>query len=91
MALNELHHLIIADEFVVSRNHDRIPDGMQLVDRDAWRKACRRKGLSEGDEESEKRAFRRAVNQLSGAGLVGAYSTYVWPIPGQGRTTSGEV
>jgi AAA domain len=79
-ALNELHHLIIAGRFVVSRNHPRIPDGMHLVDRDAWRAACLNKRLSNGNKANEDRAFLRAEKELSDRNLISTYNTHVWPL-----------
>jgi hypothetical protein len=60
---------------------------MQLVDRDAWREACRKKRLSTGEKDSEDRTFLRVEKQLSDANIIGTYDTYVWPIVGHHRTT----
>jgi hypothetical protein len=84
--LSELDHLAIGGHFAVSENHERIPDGVHLIDFEAWREACRKKGLSAGNEKSEERAFRRAVADLSAASLISRYGKWVWRVRGQRRT-----
>ena len=85
LALKELDHVLLAGggKHVP---HDRIPDGAECVTADAWRAACKRKGLSTGEPESERKAFNRAQKDLREAGLVDTLDGWVWRIR---RDTSG--
>ncbi len=87
-ALNELDHLLLDGKFTVSKGLGRIPDGVQLVKIEDWRRACRKKRLSPGGKgkDTEHRTFRRAVEKLSAANLIGQYDQWVWRIRGQGGT-----
>jgi hypothetical protein len=84
-ALNELEHLIIAGRGAPSRGHHRIPDGATLIRRDEWQAACLAKQLSSGEPDSERRIFRRAVDQLTASGLIGAFGEHVWPVQHRAR------
>jgi hypothetical protein len=79
-ALVELDHLVMKGKGTLSKGHERIPDGLTLINVDDWRAARRKKRLSEGDNDSEERAFRRTKQQLSADGWVGAYDAWVWLI-----------
>ena len=80
-ALTELEHLAIDGKGKPSKGHARIPDGVELINVDVWRAACRKKRLSEGDEQSERRAFRRTKTDLSALGWIGSFDGSVWLIP----------
>jgi hypothetical protein len=84
-ALNELEQMIIAGVGAPARGHPRAPDGATLVTRAAWRSACRQRCLSDGTPENEKKAFQRAVANLSAANLVGDFGEVVWPIVKRSR------
>jgi hypothetical protein len=89
-ALNELEHLMIAEAGIVSRGHDRIPDGVRVIDTEEWRAACRRKQLSaNGEYEAEKKAFQRALGDMSRSGLLGQFGQSVW-LPGHVSTDNIE-
>jgi hypothetical protein len=79
-ALNELDHLLIDGKGKPSRKHPRIPDGTPIVKLADWREACLTAGLSSGDPESEKRAFRRALDDLRKAGVIQTFDERVWQI-----------
>lgn len=89
-ALAELEHLLIAGRFQVSRSHPRIPDGIQLVDVNEWRAACATRRLSEGNDDSERKAFNRAKQALSGAHWIWEYNSSVWLLSGHSSPRSEE-
>lgn len=78
-ALNELEHLL-AGSGVPSSGHDRVPDGVICASKDDWQAACRAKGLSSGNPDSEQRVFRRAVSELESRGVISIYGDHVWCI-----------
>jgi hypothetical protein len=79
-ALNELEHLLIAGKDKTLNGHPRVPDGVRVVNRDAWRDACRQARLSTGDEERENRAFLRSQQDLEKRGLIAVHGSFVWPL-----------
>jgi AAA domain len=79
-ALNELEQLIIGGKGTPAQGHPRAPDGATLIAKADWRDACRRRHLSDGTQENEKKAFQRAVIALSQANLIGDHGDDVWPL-----------
>lgn len=80
-ALSELEELLIGDQFTLSSGHPRIPQGVQVVQKGAWRSACHAKSLSgAGTDEAEKKAFQRAVQDLEKGGWIGVYGDNVWMV-----------
>jgi hypothetical protein len=78
-ALAELEELIIGGRCRRAAGHLRAPSGSTLVLRNDWRSACRSKQLSaEGDPESERKAFQRAVQVLERSKCIGTYGEDVW-------------
>jgi hypothetical protein len=58
-------------------NH--VPQGVNIVSVSVWRQQAYRRGISTSDEERAKQqAFKRASEQLIGAGRVGAWDEHVW-------------
>ena len=50
-----------------------------VVSTDLWRENCINMGLSGSDkEEARRKAFRRAMDDLTQRGLVLTWSNYVW-------------
>jgi RecA/RadA recombinase len=77
-ALEELEELVIDDRGEKAHAHPRAPEGAILVKVDVWRSQCRRKHLSDGDSDNEKKAFQRAFQKLSALGTIGSYDGDVW-------------
>ena len=84
-ALNELEHLIIDRKGQVLNNHERIPDGAEVVKLEDWAEACRKKGLANSTTDNadnrrraEDQAFRRACQKLEKSSLVCMYDGLVW-------------
>jgi hypothetical protein len=57
-------------------NH--IPSGTRCVTEDLWRRYCYQGGISEGDQEAKKKAFKRASEGLIATGRVSVWQPYVW-------------
>ena len=75
-ALTELEHLVIDGKGQKLTHHDRIP-----IKEEIWRAACHRKGLTPSTKQkSRNKAFERAHQALSRAGLIGSFDGYVWLI-----------
>jgi hypothetical protein len=91
-ALRQLQELIIERQCETVVGIAGIPDHADVVKVDLWRARCRRKGLSleshpDKREESEKRAFRRAMQDLQASGWIGITNDKVW-IVREGRWQS---
>lgn len=77
-ALKELHQLLKSGKGRPARGHLRAPHNVILIAKADWQAACLVKRLGEGDDKSEKRAFRRAVSQLSAGGIIREFGSDVW-------------
>lgn len=76
-ALRALAEAIAEDG--VPPTSDRIPRSIRVVTVETWRKSAYRMGISASDEpEAKRKAFRRASEQLIGAGRVGFDNDMVW-------------
>ena len=81
-ALEQLRELLIRGAHVTAKGKEGIPDGVDLVELDAWRVACERKRLTveTARAASESKAFRRACEQLEKTGWVARTDDWVWLI-----------
>jgi hypothetical protein len=81
-ALEQLRELVGADKCIKAHNIDRVPEGVDLVKMGAWRQACEEKRLAPGavQDDSEKKAFRRACQALDAEGWIGVTGEWVWLI-----------
>jgi DnaB-like helicase N terminal domain/AAA domain len=59
----------------------RIPPGTPCIEEAQWRQRCKAGCISEGTDEANNRAFRRAASKLIEAGQVGKHSPWVWIVP----------
>ena len=68
------------EESGVSRPEDHIapPAATRIVTVAAWRAKASALGISEGNAEAQKAAFRRALRQLKEKGLVEAAGSWAW-------------
>jgi hypothetical protein len=59
-------------------NH--IPQGVQVVEKEAWRRYSYKAGISAGDasDDARRMAFKRAVEGLQNKRLIGVWEPYVW-------------
>jgi hypothetical protein len=59
-------------------NH--IPHGVKVVDVGVWRQQAYRRGISAADTtpQAQQKAFRRASEQLIGAGRVAMWDNQFW-------------
>ena len=86
-ALTELHELVLAEKGAPARRHERAPEGARLIDLADWRAACARRGLTlTGSEDSERKAFDRAVEKLSELAQIETFGQVVWLIKRQWGT-----
>ncbi|MCA1474294.1 AAA family ATPase [Bradyrhizobium sp. NBAIM08] len=77
-ALELLRRAILDDGKPAPATSD-YPRGVTTVTLKQWREACRRGGLSAaGTEESFKKAFQRAVQQLDATHRIGIWDGLVW-------------
>ncbi len=57
---------------------DHIPDGVLVVSETVWRGFAYKRGLSEGGDEAQRKAFLRAKQVLLSNGYVAAWGDFVW-------------
>lgn len=55
-----------------------IPKGYFVVSESLWRNLSLKKQISDGSEDSKKKAFLRAATALQERGIVGKWDEYVW-------------
>jgi hypothetical protein len=73
-----------------SQAHDRIPDGVCVIELEEWRQACRRKQLSDtGKDDAERKAFQRARRDMSRSYSLGEFGSSVW-LTGHAGRNSGD-
>ncbi|WP_459858576.1 AAA family ATPase [Dongia sp. agr-C8] len=58
-------------------NH--IPSNIPTVALEFWKKVALMKGVSEGSEDANRKAFGRAAEKLQAAGYIGVWNGQVWP------------
>ena len=78
-ALDKLREVVIR-EGVLSRPGsvpEAVPPGVKWVSRRAWRAQFDACSALEGDD-TKRRTFNRAVNDLTGKGVIAAYEDFVW-------------
>jgi hypothetical protein len=87
-ALTELHELVLAEKGNLARRHERAPEGARLIELAEWRTACARRllTLTGGAEDSERKAFDRAVEKLSELAQIETFGQVVWLIKRQWGT-----
>lgn len=84
-ALQQLEELIIDGRCETVVGEAGIPDQAQVVKLEVWRDACRRKGLAPGSREetrddSERKAFQRALHSLEASNWIGITNDKVWMV-----------
>ena len=57
---------------------EHVPAGAKVVALDMWREAAIRSGIASGDDESRRRAFRRAFDKLQTEDRIGVCDDLVW-------------
>jgi hypothetical protein len=65
-----------AGEVPPASNH--IPASARCVTEDLWRRYCYQGGISSGEGDANKKAFKRAAEALVALGRVGKWEPYVW-------------
>jgi hypothetical protein len=63
-------------------NH--VPPNVKVVTESQWRDYAYRAGISSGEPRAKQQAFKRALENLVGAGDVGAWTDNFWLIRDQG-------
>src|SRR5688572_14978316 len=84
-ALVELNDLVIAEKGALARRHERAPDGARLIELANWRTVCACRGLTVSrSQDSERKAFDRAVEKLSELAQIETFGHVVWLIKDNG-------
>lgn len=76
VALDALHEALSAAG--ETKNAPHIPKGYFVVTESLWRSYALAKQISDGNEESKKKAFLRSATALQDRGIVGKWDDFVW-------------
>jgi len=77
--------LVIAEKGALARRHERAPDGARLIELANWRTVCACRGLTVSrSQDSERKAFDRAVEKLSELAQIETFGHVVWLIKDNG-------
>ena len=58
--------------------HKDLPPGVKAVTLNQWREKAYARGVSDGDTEAKRKAFRRAFDALNADCFIGVADPYVW-------------